>query len=69
MSGIDHARTLYRMAEMDLVALRAMTDPQSFSDEIFEIAQVRAETARLAERTAVEVEEMILGERPVMISA
>jgi len=34
-----------------------------------EIVRERAETARLAERTAVEVEEIILGERPVMISA
>lgn len=35
MSAIDHARMLHQMAGKDLVALKAMTDTESFADEIF----------------------------------
>ena len=35
MSAIDHVRTLHQMAFKDITALKAMTDEDSFADEIF----------------------------------
>lgn len=35
MSAIDHARSLHLMAGKDIKALRGMTDPDAFADEIF----------------------------------